>query len=123
MRIVEQVSEEEGEEIEVLSEALSVLLAKEVENTEEMIIDTGCPKTLGGESWILRYLEENNLKKSDMEIHKCNQYFKFGPGRTFHSEEKITLPISFKVIEKGRNSKWKQGDRKRSHWSRQHMDI
>ena len=59
----------------------------------------GCPKTLGGEKWIGKYLEENNLRKSSMEIQKCDQYFKFGPGQLYHSEEIISLLVCSKVLE------------------------
>ena len=60
-----------------------------------MIVDTGCPRTLCGEDWLMDYLKENNLKKGDLEIAKCCQYFRFGPGQVYHSGEEINLPVAF----------------------------
>ena len=50
VRIVETVEQEE--EIEVLSDVMNILYTKDVKETDVMIVDTGCPKSLTGESWL-----------------------------------------------------------------------
>ena len=99
VRIVENIKSHEEEEINVSSEGMNIMYAKDVKETDMMILDTGCPKSLGGELWIDKYLRENNLQKKDLEVSKCKQYFRFGPGQIFESDELIVLPVSFKASE------------------------
>ena len=74
VRIVENIKSHEEEEINVSSEVMNIMYAKDVKETDMMILDTGCPKSLGGELWIDKYLRENNLQKKDLEVSKCKQY-------------------------------------------------
>ena len=99
VRIVETVKDHEDEEIQVSSEVMNVMYAKDVKETDMMIVDTGCPKSLVGEFWIEKYLTENNLNKKHLNISKCRQYFRFGPGQIYESDEFIVLPVSFKASE------------------------
>ena len=98
VRIVEAVQDHD-DKIDVSSDVMNVMYAKDVKETDIMIVDTGCPKSLSGESWIETYLKENNLKKSELEVSKCSQHFRFGPGQVYHSDEIIVLPVSFRASE------------------------
>ena len=87
------------EEIDIAPDILDIMYTKDIKETDIMIVDTGCPKSLAGEYWIETYLKENNLKKSDYQINKCNQFFRFGPGKIYQSDEVIVLPVSFRASE------------------------
>ena len=51
VRIVKNIKSHEEEEIKVSSEVMNIMYAKDVKETDMMILDTGCPKSLGGELW------------------------------------------------------------------------
>ena len=51
-----------------------------------MIMDSGAPHCLVGHSWLKTYLEENSLKKEDLEKEDCVKKFRFCPGRVYISK-------------------------------------
>ena len=89
---------EDKEEI-VVGHAVDVKYTKEVKETDVMVIDTGCPKSLVGRVWLEKYLEKNGIEKEDLKTKSGSEKFRFGPSAIYKSEEIVNLPIVIK--EKG----------------------
>ena len=67
-----------------------------------VIIDSGCPLDLIGNSLFEEYLKTNKLSKDKLQRQSCEQNFRFGPSEKYKSIEKYTIPINMK--EKGRDT-------------------
>ena len=61
-----------------------------------MTFDTGCPKSLLNDKFLDEYLKENNIDKKELHRKSCHQKFRFGPSKTYVSEEIVTVPITLK---------------------------
>ncbi len=58
------------------------------------IVDTGCPYTVTGDSWLKSYV--NTLSRKDRQsirTYKSNNRFRFGSGKVYPSEYHIVIPI------------------------------
>ena len=99
VRFVVDDTEEEGEGL-VDGCTVNVNYNRKASDTEEMVIDTACPKSMVPKDWLMKYLEENGLEMNDLTRRKCKQEFRFGPSRTYISEEIVTLPITLKERNK-----------------------
>ena len=62
----------------------------------EIIIDSGCPKTLASEKIVLSYVEKHNLDLSRLKKKPCAMMFKFGDSR-YPSHEIVELPVKLPV--------------------------
>ena len=62
----------------------------------EIIIDSGCPKTLAGEKQILNYAKRHNLDINQLKRTPCATIFKFGDSK-YPSHEIIDLPVKLPV--------------------------
>ena len=51
---------------EINVEIADVMFLQEVTRVESMVMDTGCPKSLVGRDWMMKYLKKNNLEIKDM---------------------------------------------------------
>ena len=84
------VDKKEGE----VDDTINVRYTRQVDDTDIMIIDTGCPKTLSERNLVEQYCEKNNIIMKELETKKCKQKFRFGPSQVYVSEEIVTLPIT-----------------------------
>ena len=91
--------QEEKDEI-VVGHTVDVKYTKEVHETDVMVMDTGCPKSLVGRDWLMKYMEKNGLDKKNLQRKQCDQKFRFGPSKIYKSNEIVSLPISVKEKEK-----------------------
>ena len=60
------------------------------------IIDSGCTRTVCGETWLNTYLDTlpNNIRRQVYsESSEC--HFRFGDGEVFHSDRVVMLPVQF----------------------------
>ena len=64
----------------------------------EMIVDNGCPMTLGGAESMDRYMKENGLAPKDLNVTNVNVRFKFGE-TTLPSRQRVDLPVKMKTID------------------------
>ena len=58
----------------------------------EIIIDSGCPKTLASEKIVESYIEKHGLKRKDLGRKECAMMFKFGSSR-YPSHETLKIPV------------------------------
>ena len=64
----------------------------------QMIIDSGCPKTLAGERIIESYIRKHNLTYDQLIRKPCANIFKFGASR-YPSHEIVHLPVKLPIKE------------------------
>ena len=62
----------------------------------EMIIDSGCPKTLASEKIVESYIEKHGLKRKDLGKRECAMMFKFGNSR-YPSHETLKIPVKLPI--------------------------
>ena len=62
----------------------------------EIIIDSGCPKTLASEKIIESYIERHGLKREDLGGKECAMMFKFGSSR-YPSHETLEIPVKLPI--------------------------
>ena len=60
---------------EINVEIADVMFLQEVTRVESMVMDTGCPKSLVGRDWMMKYLKKNNLEIKDMRTRNAYQRF------------------------------------------------
>ena len=65
------------------------------------LIDSGCPKTVCGRTWMDTYIESLSLKdaksiKTEYSYHR----YRFGNGETFKSQKSLTIPVYFSKYER-----------------------
>ena len=65
---------------------------------KSILLDSGAPKSVAGVEWYSEYVEENNIKESEVKQRKVKETFKFGAGGLF--ESKIQVEVPFKVKDK-----------------------
>ena len=65
---------------------VKIYFAKETDDINELVLDSGAPKTLVGLNHLNKYLEYNGLHFQDLEMSPCKQRFKFGSGEIYVSE-------------------------------------
>ena len=97
---VKFVMEDDDCEID-LSNVINVWYAKHDDDSKFMIVDTGNPKSLTSKKWLDNYLKVNIMKKDDVKSRQCRQKFKFGPSKSYVSEEILTIPFTFQEKESG----------------------
>ena len=93
------VSVEEVSEI-IDVDISEVMFAKEVTEVGALMLDTGCPNSLVGKSWLEKYFQKNRINKDDLHKRRCFQKFRFGPSRIYESKEIIEIPITIKETGK-----------------------
>ena len=74
-----------------------IFYTKETKNGA--IIDTGAPLTVCGKSWVKDYLQENDLKKEDLNPRKTKHSFQLGFGEVFESDMKLNIPVTIKNLK------------------------
>ena len=79
---------------------VKIYFTQETDEINELVLDSGAPKTLVGLKHLHKYLEHNGLHLQDLETSSCKQRFKFGSGDIYVSEKKVFVP----VVLKGQNS-------------------
>ena len=84
------------DEIAVSDNVSEILFTKKEYSIENMTLDTGCPPNLVSETWLEKYLQENEMRKEDLKRMQCNQKFRFGPSNIYISSEQVVLPIKIK---------------------------
>ena len=62
----------------------------------EIIIDSGCPKTLASEKIVHSYVKKHNLDFNKLKKKPCAMMFKFG-GSRYPSHEIIELPVKLPI--------------------------
>ena len=72
----------------------------------EIIIDSGCPKTLASEKIVQSYIEKHELKRNDLGRKECAMMFKFGSSRypSHETLKKIPVKLPIKNAEGERDS-------------------
>ena len=61
------------------------------------VIDTGCPKTVCGTQWLDVYLESLSSKdRNHIRCKRSSNRFRFGDGKTYKSQKRVTIPIFIK---------------------------
>ena len=64
------------------------------ETLGQAVIDTGCPHTVSGESWLKTYIDTLSRKdRLSIRQHKSTNKFRFGDGKTYPSKFHIVIPI------------------------------
>ena len=63
------------------------------ENT--LVVDSGCPKTVGGKLWISLHKQRSIACgiSEEFEIRKEFKTFKFGPSKEYHRYQAVKIPI------------------------------
>ena len=58
----------------------------------KLVVDSACPKTVTGKSWMDAYIES----KDDFVVkrRKENEFFKFGPSKVFNSKENYEIEVN-----------------------------
>ena len=61
------------------------------------VIDTGCPKTVCGKQWFDVYMESLSSKdRNHIRCKRSSNRFRFGDGKTYKSQKRVTIPIFIK---------------------------
>jgi hypothetical protein len=73
---------------------------KELENVKRMIVDTGCPNSIVGNSWLNEYLKKRNVNKNELKSENCLERFRFRPSKEYEAVKIIEIPITIKTSNK-----------------------
>ena len=64
------------------------------ETLGQAVVDTGCPFTVTGETWLESYIDTLSRKdRTAIRTRKSINKFRFGDGLQYPSEYHITIPI------------------------------
>ena len=66
---------------------------------KSILLDSGAPKSVVGQEWFQEYIQENNLKESDIKKQNVTETFKFGAGGLFESKIQVEIPFKIKDNE------------------------
>ena len=68
------------------------------ETENQAILDSGCPKTVGGKHWLRVYIQSLNqiekFKNFNPEEVSEKEKFKFGPSQIYESNQAVIIPIN-----------------------------
>ena len=77
-------------QIQLLEATMETLIG---ETLSMAVLDSGCTKTVCGETWLSRYLETlSDEDKKLLHVEDSNSVFKFGDSKLIKSNEKVTIP-------------------------------
>ena len=72
----------------------------ETEGSEDhATMDSGSPKDISGEEWIVEYCKNQNIDLGALIKEKTNEAFRFGVGKVWPTLYVVTLPFCFKDEE------------------------
>ena len=77
-------------QIQLLEETMGTLIG---EMLSMVVLDSGCTKTVCGETWLNCYLESlSDEDKKLLHVEDSNSVFKFGNSKLIKSNEEVTIP-------------------------------
>ena len=76
----------------ISSDEISCLLG---ETLDMAVIDSGCPKTVAGQSWFNEYLKSrSDLQDKDLQYLESTAIFRFGDSDPISASKKVLLPLN-----------------------------